>query len=86
MGRQFYIWTGDYVGNSLLFWRKGKAGYTTDINQAHVFNYAEALQIQESTHGEHRMISKLHCDQIATKQVHADHVKQDFIGGEVSDG
>lgn len=30
------------VGNDLLFWRKGKTGYTTDLAQAHLFTLKEA--------------------------------------------
>lgn len=31
------------VGNDLLFWRQGRAGYTTNIDEAHVFTLEEAL-------------------------------------------
>lgn len=31
-----------YVGNSVLWWRKDRAGYTTNLAEAHVFTEAEA--------------------------------------------
>jgi len=38
--RQFYIQrhASGYVGNLLLWWRKGHSGYTCDINDAQVFD------------------------------------------------
>ena len=83
---KYLMWTGDYVGNSLLFWRQGKAGYTTDIEKAHQFDFDEAIKIQSNTHGNHQMIPVEHCLQIATKQVHADHLDRDLVGKEVSHG
>ena len=35
----------NYVGNSMLFWRKGNAGYTTDIDEAKICSEEEALKI-----------------------------------------
>ena len=41
---QFYLQDSrDYVGNSMLFWRKG-GGYTTDLTQAEVFPKDSALK------------------------------------------
>lgn len=37
----YYMQTG-FSGNSLLWWREGRAGYTTDIKRAHVFSKSEA--------------------------------------------
>lgn len=34
---------GSYSGNSLVWWRSGRHGYTSDIQQAHVFTRAEAF-------------------------------------------
>lgn len=39
---EYYLQCG-YSGNDLLFWRQGRAGYTTDLNQAHVFTRKEAF-------------------------------------------
>lgn len=30
-----------YVGNSMVWWRRGHHGYTCDIREAHVFEWAE---------------------------------------------
>jgi len=32
----------DYVGNSMLWWKQDKCGYTTDIMKAHIFTEEEA--------------------------------------------
>lgn len=37
-----------YVGNDMLFWRKGRAGYTTNIDDAHEFTLKEALDERDS--------------------------------------
>jgi len=39
----YYLQVRGYAGNSLLWWRQGRHGYTTDIKQAHVFTRAEAF-------------------------------------------
>lgn len=36
------------VGNYLLFWRKDHMGYTTDIDDAHVFTLKEALSHRDT--------------------------------------
>lgn len=38
----------DYVGNSMLWWRKEHAGYCCDVREAHVFTKEEA-------YAQHRM-------------------------------
>jgi len=43
----YYMQTTGHVGNSLLWWRKGRHGYTCDIQQAHVFTREEALRQHE---------------------------------------
>lgn len=44
----YYMQVKGYCGNSLLWWKHGRHGYTCDIKQAHVFNYDEAM-------GQHRV-------------------------------
>lgn len=41
MKEDAYVLTSGYVGNCLLFYREGHAGYTIDINKAQVFTKAE---------------------------------------------
>jgi len=36
--------TRNIVGDCVLWWRKGMAGYTTDLNEAHLFSKAAAYQ------------------------------------------
>lgn len=82
---KYLMWTGNYVGNSLLFWRKEHAGYTTDIAKSHHFSLEEAQKIirQAKTQS---MISLDYLKSIATMQVHADHLDRDMVGKEVSNG
>lgn len=84
-GSQYLMWSGDYVGNSLLFWRKGKGGYTTDIDKAHRFDFQGALKIQ-STAKNSQMIPDWYCNQISTRQINADHLDREMVGKEVSNG
>jgi len=42
MTDEFYLQCG-YSGNDLLFWKKGRSGYTTNLDDAHVFTRKEAL-------------------------------------------
>ena len=78
----YLVWSKQYVGNSLLFWREGKAGYTTDINKAHHFTYEDALKIQDGS--DHKLIPYSHLNKIATRQVHNDHLDRNLIGKEAA--
>lgn len=80
----YLMWSKGYVGNSLIFWTTGKAGYTTDISNAHLFTYEEALSIQTGCHGDHQMIPLSHVEKIATLQVNAEHLDRSLVGKEVS--
>lgn len=40
----FYVQHG-CVGNDALWWRAGRAGYTSNLNEAHVFSREEAFEI-----------------------------------------
>lgn len=39
----YYLQCRAYCGNSLLWWRQGRHGYTCDVRQAHVFTKDEAF-------------------------------------------
>lgn len=40
---EYYLQVRGYAGNSLLWWRKGRCGYTADIKQAEVFTREAAF-------------------------------------------
>lgn len=40
----YYMQVTGHCGNSLLWWRNGRHGYTLDIQQAHVFTRDEAMR------------------------------------------
>lgn len=49
MSEEFYLQDSrSYVGNDMLFWRVGGAGYTTNINEA-------AIYTKESAQAQHNM-------------------------------
>jgi len=55
-----------WVGNSLLWWRKGARGYTTDIDDAQEYTYTEAKEIIERPNSDKKMHKKddvVHCSQ-----------------------
>lgn len=81
---KYLIWDSKYVGNSLLFWREGESGYTTDVAKAHRFSYEEAMKIQQGSDRASKVIPLDHCEQIATRQVHVDHLDWGLIGKEVT--
>ncbi|AWW31867.1 hypothetical protein DN752_17965 [Echinicola strongylocentroti] len=80
---KYLIWANSYVGNSLLFWRAGQAGYTTDIDKAHRFDFDEAKSICDGSGGEHKLIDARHLEEVSTRQVHADHFDRKRIGKEI---
>jgi len=41
----YYVRNEGYLGNALLWWRKGRNGYTCDINNAHKFTKEEAEDV-----------------------------------------
>jgi hypothetical protein len=49
MEDRFYMQNG-FVGNDILWWKKGRAGYTTDITQAHIFTKEEAVGQNKMRH------------------------------------
>jgi len=80
----YLIWNRTYVGNSLVFWREGKAGYTTDIDKAHKFTHEQALSTIGSS--DHKLISWDYLQKIATKQINNEHLDRDQLGKEASNG
>jgi hypothetical protein len=43
----YYLQNG-YIGNSIAWWAKGRCGYTTNIDKAHIFTEAEAFTQHDS--------------------------------------
>lgn len=39
----YYLQVHGYSGNSLLWWKKGRCGYTTDVRNAEVFTREQAF-------------------------------------------
>ena len=49
---QYYIHSGDYVGNAMLWWGLNSVGYTTDLDKAHKFCLDEAKAILNNKKGD----------------------------------
>lgn len=58
------------VGNCLLWWRKGRSGYTCNLDDAHIFTEKEAFA-QHSSRETDRPYPKDYIDGIAYR--HVDH-------------
>jgi hypothetical protein len=65
---------GSYSGDSLLWWREGKHGYTCDIKKAHVFTKAEAYA-QHASRIEDRPWRKDYVDAHLQHHVSNEHAK-----------
>lgn len=81
---KYYIRTRGFVGNGLIWWRPGSAGYTSDIEQAGKYTYDEAYSICKSSYGDAlaykcSTIDNLE-DHALTLQVHADYAPKPDIG------
>lgn len=45
---KYIIFTGDYVGDDLIMWREGSAGYTSNLGAAGRYTLEEATSILSS--------------------------------------
>lgn len=57
----FYIQNG-YVGNSVMWWGLGSAGYTTDITKSQKYTRAEVLESFVNGRGEDRIWAASHVE------------------------
>lgn len=62
MSDEYYIQANGFVGNSMLWWKVGNCGYSTDIKEARIFTEAEAKQIVSSPHSDKKMWPKAYID------------------------
>lgn len=73
----YYLQVRGFAGNSLIWWRKGRCGYTADIQQAHVFTEAEAFAQQRCRPDEDSPWRKDYIDSILQHHVHCEKVDRD---------
>lgn len=75
-GDLYYIqYSGQYVGNSMLWWRENGCGYTTNIEQAGTFSSARAYGQNESR-AEDIPWRKVYIDARMSFHVNVDHVNK----------
>ena len=82
--QQYYIQreASGYVGNCLLWWRKGHGGYTCDISDAQVFDDNDPKFLSAMNDSKYRAWKKESVDSAAS--LHVDHQKlnwRDSFGG-----
>jgi hypothetical protein len=70
----YYVqYTGDHVGNDVLWWREGGCGYTTDLREAGVYTKDDALKLQ-ALRGTERAWQKAYIDTISRPTVDFQHL------------
>ena len=84
--KKYVILTGGFIGDSHLFWRKGKAGYTSDINQAHLFTKEESESLNKSQHGRDEIYPFEDMKSISQSHVTQSSLNKYLKGKEVSHG
>lgn len=64
MDKLFYVQKeGTWAGNSMLWWKKGGAGYSPDIKEARMFSEAEAKKICDGFNTDKKMWPKKYIDE-----------------------
>lgn len=43
--KYYFMWSGRYIGNAMEFWRKGNAGYTSNIEEAQDYSETEIKEM-----------------------------------------
>lgn len=73
----YYIRTTGYSGNSLMWWREGSKGYTTDLKQAGLYSKEEAEGICRSRNTDVAYKVSTVMAKGTFQTVHADYLKYD---------
>jgi len=68
------------VGNSVLWWRKGSAGYTCDLNDAELFSEEQA-RAEHLNRDSDRYYSQAQIDALAERHIHLDTLHSQLGGG-----
>jgi|CXWL01.1.fsa_nt_gi hypothetical protein len=67
-----------YVGNSVLWWRKGGSGYTTDITDAEVFDSKGAERLVRMEKNRYKAWRKDHVDTRIRQHVDAQYLDRSY--------
>lgn len=61
---EYYIqnWSAGYLGNAIIFWRKGRNGYTANLDDAEIFTEEEAKEIVNANPIKNKAWSKEYID------------------------
>jgi hypothetical protein len=68
---KYVLWNkqAGYVGNSILFWRKGGHGYTCNLDDAELFDEQYAKDYAKHSHGKFIALSFTELEKIAKREV-----------------
>lgn len=69
-----------YVGNCLLWWRKGGQGYTCNIDDAEVFTENNPYFASIAKDGKYRVWEKEYIDSVTVRHVDHQHLNLDLAG------
>lgn len=74
----YYIqYTKQFVGNSVLWWRPNRGGYTSDIDQAGIYSAEEARRIERRRDGTDKAWPRSVIDRIISQHVDAQKLPQE---------
>jgi len=76
----YYLQTRGHVGNSYLWWKRGRHGYTTDVAQAEVFTKEQAFAQAKVRPTEDFPWRKAYIDAHVTRQINSEHVSRKHEG------
>ena len=76
---QYYLQESEtIVGNCMLFWRKDRKGYTTNLDEAHIFTREEAQAQQRCRETDIPWPKKL-LDSMSERSVNIQRVRRDKL-------
>lgn len=87
MSKMYYIQdTRNFVGNSVLWWRANRAGYTTELDEAGEYTEAEARETEAASGGVHRAIPRDIARAAASTQVRGDRLTRAMVAAGIPAG
>lgn len=69
----YYVWSGQYVGNAMVWWGKNRSGYTCDLDKAGKYTKEEAIEITNCRDSDSAFLCK-RIDENAIRTVDAQHI------------
>ena len=79
---QYYVQNieAGYVGNCLLWWRKGGKGYTCDLNQAQKFDESDEQLLKLAKNKKFKVWERFYIDLCSTRMVDMQSLVPEYSG------